>query len=257
MSESSCDSLRLVLARHRGLLFLAAVLFLSSAGGLALLAFRLFYSGTAGYLFMPWNLLLAWIPLSLAVAVEVLRRAGRGAAVPMLAVSFLWLLFFPNAPYLLTEFIHLDPQYAVSERPLRALASVSPRRDVPVWYDAVLILTFAWNGLLLGFLSLHVVQRAVRQRLGATWGWATVVAVLGLSGFGVSLGRFERWNSWDLFFQPLAVLGDVASRLFNPLEHARTTAVTLLFSSFLLLTYLSLTALAAARPLAPENSPAS
>jgi uncharacterized membrane protein len=88
----------------------------------------------------------------------------------------------------------------------------------------------------------------VRERLGAAWGWATVVAVLCLSGFGVSLGRFERWNSWDLFSRPAHLLADVFARLLNPLEHTRTTGVTLALSAFLLLAYLSIEALAAARP---------
>jgi uncharacterized membrane protein len=241
------NRLRDLFWQHRGSVALAAVLLLSSAAGLALLAFRYYYSGTAGYAFMPWNLFLAWLPLCFALAMTALRHASLKRA-PMLGLGLLWLLFFPNAPYLLTEFVHLDPQYAVYERPVRALAQLSPHRDVPVWFDALLILTFAWNGLLLGFVSLHLVQHAVRERLGAAWGWATVVAVLCLSGFGVSLGRFERWNSWDLFSRPATLLADVAARVLNPIDHIRTTGVTLALSSFLLLAYLSLEALAAARP---------
>jgi len=227
---------------------LAAVLLLSSAAGLALVAFRLLYSGTGGYAFMPWNLLLAWVPLVLALAIGPASHLGDGRPLALGALGLLWLLFFPNAPYLLTEFIHLDPHYAVSRRPIRALAGLSPGGGVPVWYDVVLILTFAWNGLLLAFVSLHVVQRAVTRAAGSAWGWATVVLVLGLSGFGVSLGRFERWNSWDLFARPFTLLADVASRVLNPIEHARTTAVTVLLFSFLLLAYLSVTTLAAALP---------
>ena len=241
---------------HRERLFLAAVLLVSSGVALAMLAFRLFYSGAAGYLFMPWNLFLAWIPLWLAVGIVALRRRGRAARGPVLALALLWLLFFPNAPYLVTEFIHLHPHYAVSTRPLRALAGISPGRPVPVWYDAAMILTFAWNGLLLCIVSLHVVQHAVRRQWGAAWGWATVVVVLGLSGFGVSLGRFERWNSWDLFSRPLTLLADVGSRVLNPLDHARTTAVTIVLSCFLLLAYLSIAAVAAVRSATPgERAP--
>ena len=246
------------LGRHRERLFVAAVLLLSSAAGLTLLALRFLYSGNAGYGFMRWNLFLAWVPLVLSLGIAWPGRGGRGAALPALpaaALSVLWLVFYPNAPYLLTEFIHLDPDYAVRERPIRALAGVSPGRGVPVWYDALLILTFAWNGLLLGFVSLHLVQQAVRRRMGEAWGWAAVVFVLGLTGFGISLGRFERWNSWDLFFRPATLLADVAARVLNPIEHARTTAVTLVLASFLLLAYLSIAALAAAA--AAARSPSS
>ena len=236
---------RLADPRRRDALLLAAVLVLSSVAGLAVLAARVAYSGTAGYLFMVWNLFLAWIPLWLAVPIAMSRRTGPWGAALLLGLGFLWLLFFPNAPYLLTEFQHLHPDHAVSTRPLSILAGLSPARGVPLWYDVVLVLLFAWNGLLLGFVSLRLVQRSVAARVGAAWGWATVVTVFGLSGFGVSLGRFQRWNSWDLFSRPAALLADVAGRMLNPLAHPRTTAVTVLFATFLLLAYTAVLAFAA------------
>jgi uncharacterized membrane protein len=158
------------------------------------------------------------------------------------AVAFLWLLFFPNAPYLLTQFMHLHPSYAVYDGPHR-FASLTPRGGVPLWFDVLMLCTFAWTGLLLGFVSLHLVHRAATRLAGAAWGWLLVVAGIGLCAFGVSLGRFERWNSWDLFARPLALLSDVLSRIFNPFAHPRTTAVTVLLTTFLLLGYLSLVAL--------------
>src|SRR5688500_13000930 len=110
-------------SRNRQPLLLGGVLALSS---LAALAARVFYSGTAGYLFMVWNLFLACLPLWLAVPIWALSFRERPAAVPLLALGFVCLLFFPNAPYLLTEFQHLHPHHAVSARPLGVLAGVSP-----------------------------------------------------------------------------------------------------------------------------------
>jgi len=237
----------------RDQVFLGAALALSSVAALAVLAARFVYSGTAGYAFMVWNLFLAWIPLALALPIRFDRCRGRRGIAVAAALAFLWLLFFPNAPYLLTEFQHLHPQHAVGARPIRLLSSVSPVRGVPLWYDVLLLLLFAWNGLLLGFVSLRIVQRAVSRRAGAAWGWVTVVLVLGLSGFGVSIGRFERWNSWDLFSRPAALLADVAGRLFNPLAHPRTTAVTVLFAGFLLLAYVTVMTLARSHDGADEN----
>jgi uncharacterized membrane protein len=234
---------RAFVLRHRESLVLGGVLVLSSLAALAILAARAFYGGTAGYLFMVWNLFLAWIPLWLAVPIGALASRGRPASALLLALGFLWLLFFPNAPYLLTEFQHLHPRHAVSARPLVLLAGVSPGRGVPLWYDVVLVLLFAWNGLLLGLVSMRLVQRAVARRLGAGWGWVSVVGVFALSGFGVTLGRFQRWNSWDLFSRPAALAADVGGRLFNPLAHPRTTGATVLLASFLLLAYLAVLAL--------------
>ena len=227
----------------RDQVFLGAALALSSVAALAVLAARFVYSGTAGYAFMVWNLFLAWIPLALALPIRFDRCRGRRGIAVAAALAFLWLLFFPNAPYLLTEFQHLHPQHAVGARPIRLLSSVSPVRGVPLWYDVLLLLLFAWNGLLLGFVSLRIVQRAVSRRAGAAWGWVTVVLVLGLSGFGVSIGRFERWNSWDLLTRPHHLLSDVFARVADPLSHPRTAAATVGLAAFLLLAYLTLIAL--------------
>jgi uncharacterized membrane protein len=243
--------------RRDGLL-LGAVLVLSSAVAMAVLAFRVYYSGQRGYAFQSWNLFLAWIPMWLALWIVRVQARKPDGDPPRLkpaavALGVLWLLFLPNAPYLLTEFVHLHPSHGPSERAFGALAGVSPRRAVPIWYDVMLILVFAWNGLLLGLVSLDLVRRVVRQRFGDWWGWATAVVVIGLCAFGISLGRFQRWNSWDLFSQPVTLLSDVTSRLLTPWAHPRTAATTVLLATFLLLAYLTMVALMNARPEAPPQ----
>lgn len=251
--KTSATALPTLPAVGRDRLLLGFVLGLSSAAALGMVAVRLIYSGTVAYAFMPWNLFLAWVPVALSVALFTLgTRASRpwGALV---ALGFLGLLFFPNAPYLVTEFIHLSPSHAPSQRPLRLLAAISPGRAVPVWYDALLIFACAWNGLLLGFVSLRMVQDTVVRIGGEAWGWAAVVGAIGLSSFGVSLGRFQRWNSWDLFSRPAALLADVLGRVLNPIDHARTTAVTVLLSGFLLLAYVSLAAVGGSREMRREE----
>jgi uncharacterized membrane protein len=242
------------LADHprREALLLGTVLAVSSAVALAVLAFRICYSGRRGYAFQSWNLFLAWIPLWLALAIaRVQARQPAGSALRLkpaaLALGVLWLLFLPNAPYLITEFVHLHPSHATSQRPFEQLQGLSPGRAVPLWYDVMLILVFAWNGLLLGLVSLDVVRRVVRQRFGNLCGWSMAVVVIGLSAFGISLGRFQRWNSWDVFFRPGHLLSDVASRLLTPWAHPRTAATTVLMATFLLLAYLTLVALMNAR----------
>ena len=107
----------------------------------------------------------------------------------------------------------------------------------------ILLVTFAWNGMLLGVVSLYAVHRVVGRLAGRAWGWAMVVAVLWLGGLGISLGRFQRYNSWDLFSDPKGLLADVVDRVVNPLTHLHTTAVTLAFSGFLLLAYLAIVAM--------------
>ena len=164
-----------------------------------------------------WNLFLAWIPFGLAILIYDRHRAGT-RPLRLLPLAALWLLFLPNAPYILTDFKHLVP---------------SP--VVPLWVDIVVIAAPAWTGMLLGFLSLYLVQSVVRSLAGHAWRWVTAVAVLGLASFGVYLGRVLRWNSWDVLTHP-RLLSDLDVVFVDP----RAIGMTVLLSSFLTLSYLVL-----------------
>ena len=114
------------------------------------------------------------------------------------------------------------------------------RDSVPVWFDVILIFFFAWNGLILGFTSIYLVQQVVAERIGPVTGWTTVVGVMGLSSYGIYIGRFLRWNSWDVVRNPLALLGELGHELVHPFNEPRMIAVTGLLSMFLMLAYLML-----------------
>lgn len=186
----------------------------------AMVAVRVVYTGSTDYANLVWNLVLAWIPFVVALLVyDAYRRAAPRGLV--LAGGALWLLFFPNAPYLVTD-----------------LGLLQGRSGAPLWFDVVLVSTAAWAGLALGFVSLYLVQAVARRALGALNAWVLVLGVLTLSSFGIYLGRFQRWNSWDVVAQPHGLLADVWSRVADPLAYPRTMAVTVLFTAFLTLTYL-------------------
>ena len=138
-----------------------------------------------------------------------------------------WLLFLPNAPYIVTDFIHL-----------RA------RPPVPLWFDILLLISSAGTGLLLGYGSVMIVQRAVERRVGTRTGWLAATGALFLSAFGIYLGRFVRFNSWEALTDPMPLFSDIAYRLMNPMDHPRTFAVTALYGVALLLGYAALHALA-------------
>jgi uncharacterized membrane protein len=165
-------------------------------------------------------LALAWLPyLFSLLAVGANRRyPWWGVLLP----GFAWLLFFPNAPYMITDLVHLQP-----------------RAPIPVWYDGVLLTAFAWTGCLLAVASLEAIHSLVRQRLGRAFSWLFVFVTLGLTGLGVYLGRFLGWNSWDLFTNPRAILADVLARVLNPLDHIGAYGVTIVFAVFLLVFYLA------------------
>ena len=170
-----------------------AALLVASALCVLLLELRVRETGDAYYRFLIWNLTLAWVPLALAAAAYGRARRRVDALVWVLLVP--WLLFFPNAPYLLTDFVHLD---------------VGP---APLWYDALMLSAFAWTGLMLGFASLYLVQMILRRAVGARVAWAGVLGALGLASVGVYIGRFIRFNSWDALLHPLAVADVVRDQL--------------------------------------------
>jgi len=203
-----------------------AALALASALCAGLLAARWVYSDPGAYRFLGWNLFLAWIPVVAAVAVYDMQRRGIGAG-RLLPLGLVWLLFLPNAPYLLTDLIHLGS-----------------RNDAPLWFDLVLFSAFAWTGALLGFLSLYLMQAVVRRAAGGAWSWGFVGASIVATSFGIYLGRSLRWNSWALITNPSPLLSDIWARVSDPLGHPRSFGMTMAMTALLSVLYLVLYAFA-------------
>jgi uncharacterized membrane protein len=168
-----------------------------------------------------WNLFLAWIPYLLSYILKnyVIQQKTRWYFIPWIAI---WLLFFPNAPYILTDMFHLTPKH-----------------NVPIWYDLVLIFSFAWSGLILGILSLEDMHFIVTAKTNKRLGWFFVMFTSVLGSFGIYLGRYLRWNSWDIVSNPYLLLSDITEIVLNPILHKKAVGVTMLFSVFLLLIYFS------------------
>jgi uncharacterized membrane protein len=179
-------------------------------------------SGSTKFGGLIWNQFLAWIPFLLAVAVyDGWRRRRSGGS--LIALGAVWLLFFPNAPYIVTDFVHLEHT-----------------ADAPYWYDAVTVSAFAWTGLLLGFASLFLMQTVVRQWRGVVSGWIFAGVALALGSLGIYLGRFLRLNSWDALEHP-SVLPRIAHAVArDPFAYQEAIGVTVLFTVALGFAYLLL-----------------
>ncbi len=209
--------------KYRLTLFL--LLAASSVISIAVLAARAVTSESFRYLFLIWNLILAWIPFLLAWVAYVSTRLPKALMFILTGgCAILWLLFLPNAPYILTDFQHL----------------AYPDSAVPVWYDVLMLVWFGWNGLLLGIISLYFMQEIVNRLLGHLSGWIFVTIVTALSSLGIYVGRFLRWNSWDVVENPLPLANDILDRIIHPLDHPRTLAFTVLFTLFFLFTYVTI-----------------
>lgn len=210
------------LLRHRYKLTIFVILALSSATCITLVGARVAYSDSGRYISLIWNLFLAWIPFVLAYLAYALswRRTLLYLIVPIFA--FLWLIFFPNAPYLITDIQHLADGLG----------------EAPVWFDVILLIWFSWTGLLLGIVSLYLMQEIVKDAFGKFVGWVLVFSVSILSSIGVYLGRFLRWNSWDIIHDSTEILRDAWHLLRNLNRSA--VGFTALFTVFFLFVYLPL-----------------
>jgi uncharacterized membrane protein len=202
-------------------------------GALALARMQL--TGRAALLFLGWNLMLAWVPLLVSLVIAGRHAPGRRPSrLGSFALGGVWLAFFPNAPYLVTDLIHLRG-----------------RGVVLLLYDAMMVFAFAMTGLCIAFLSLWLIHRLVERRAGRTAGWVFVSAVAGLSGFGVFLGRFPRWNSWDIVTKPGELFVTLAVHAQDPFAHPRAIGVIAMMAALFGIAYLmffALTSLGVAVP---------
>lgn len=173
------------------------------------------------FLFLNWNLFLAFIPWVLT-QITILIPWFERSWIAVFLLGIVWLLFFPNAPYILTDLIHLKH-----------------RTKVPMWFDLMLILSFAWTGLMYGLMSLWEIERILGNFMKRKLVVLCSICLLFLSSFGVYLGRFLRWNSWDVISKPEDIMQDTLDRFMNPTEHPSTWGLTLLLGIFLNIVYFS------------------
>ncbi len=191
-------------------------LVLGSTLFVALYAARVLHTGRLTYGFLLWNLTLAWMPWILARLASVAATRGGVGFAWLLGAA--WLAFLPNAPYIVTDFVHL-----------------APRPGAPLWYDVALLGTAAITGLVAGALSLRTMHAWVAGRHGDWAGLALLAASVPATGLGIYLGRFERLNSWDLVLRPEAVLRDLADLPSEP----RALVVTGVFAALTAFSYLA------------------
>jgi uncharacterized membrane protein len=185
-----------------------------------LIAVRIFYTGSRVYLFLVWNIFLAWVPFMISSLFKKMNDKPKWK--PAL-VFCCWLAFFPNALYIVTDLIHIDLE--------------SP---VPKWFDALLLFSSAVLGLLLAFISLYRVEIFLSKTINKKLQSPLILFILFLGSFGVYLGRFLRWNSWDIVNNPFELLLSIGHRIISPFDHLRTWGVTIVFTVFFYLLYITI-----------------
>ena len=216
------NRLRNFFIRHRHNIAVFALLNTACAVCIALVAARVVYSDSGRRIDLIWNLFLAWIPFILAYIAHAIswRRIWLYLVIPF--VAFLWLIFFPNAPYMLTD--------------LQDLARTAT--DAPLWYDVIIVVWCSWTAMLLGVVSLYLMQDIILRTFGRFIGWVFVFVISALSSFGIYIGRFVRLNSWDILQNPGETAVNILGLVIDPSR--RLAAFTFLYTFFFIFVYLLL-----------------
>lgn len=202
---------------------------LVSLTSLALLVCRVLATGSPRYWFLFWNLLLAWVPYLLSFAVVYLLQRYRTVTWQVVLLIISWLVFLPNTFYLTTDLIHLHNS-----------------GEVGILYDIVMMISFVLSGILLGFVSLINLHKLLARWQSGHRATGLLLLVMLLVSFAIYLGRYLRWNSWDIVANPGGLLYDTVDRLVRPQEHPMAATTTLLFFVFIASTYFGLLWLARA-----------
>ncbi|TXN34862.1 DUF1361 domain-containing protein [Flagellimonas hymeniacidonis] len=192
-----------ILVHYRTLLF--SLLFAT-----ILVLIRALFTGSSFYGFLIWNLFLAALPYILTQTMfwypyKKIKNRTRSI------LFLIWLSLIPNAPYIITDLIHLHNEYSFWK-----------------WFDLFIVFVFAYNGLILGILSLIDVFKFLCDHLQERWALFSVFGICLLSGYGVYVGRFLRFNSWDIVAQPHLL----SNEIILSLGHSKVWLMTFAFGTF-------------------------
>lgn len=165
------------------------------------------------YSFLVWNLVLAWLPLLMAwLLVRRLDKESWRSGLNILLVV-LWLGFLPNSFYIISDFVHL-----------------TSTGEIGLLYDIVLFTSFVFNGLVSGFASIFLLHRQFLKQLDERRSTILIGLVITSCAFAIYLGRYLRWNTWDVLVNPAGLLFDVSDRIINPAAHPQAFVTTFTFA---------------------------
>ena len=175
------------------------VLILCSLFSIGLMIFRIIYPGHLLFAFLAWNLFVAFVPFAIS---KKMKDASVNKKLKFMLAVLVWVVFLPNAFYIITDLFHLDMN-----------------EDVPLWYDVALLWSFAWTGLLFGIFSVQHMEMLFEKNVGKKPDLLFVLPVMALNGFGVYIGRYLRFNSWDVLTSPLQLMNDIFYLFMHPIRN--------------------------------------
>lgn len=196
-------------------------LFYSCMFSICLVGFRVVYTGRPLFLSMVWNLFLAFIPYVIS---RVLNNKKKQISGTLLAfISIIWLLFIPNSFYIITDLFHLER-----------------KNEVPLWFDLALLFSVAWNGLLMGILSVGHMEQIIEERMNKKLHFVFLYFIMFLNALGIFLGRYLRYNSWDIVDNPLSLVHDIIYLFIHPIRNRFDWGMIICYSILLTMIYVTL-----------------
>ncbi len=181
-----------------------------AVGAVFLLLIRVLATSTMDYSFMLWNLTLSY--MAVAAALLCAYFWARKQLIWKLVFFFTWLMLLPNTFYMLTDFIHLGET-----------------ADINLLFDIVMLCLFAMQGFIHGCIALYIMHQPLIKRVGRLNAHLLIGLTMLASSFAVDMGRFLRWNSWDVLMKPQTIIFDLSDTLLNPLNYNRSFLVTGVF----------------------------
>lgn len=185
----------------------------------ALLVVRAKITHSIFFFFLVWNLFLGWLPLGISTLMKK-KQQWQDNRWYFGLFMLVWVAVLPNAPYIITDFIHLKRELAV-----------------PVWFDVLLLISFSITGILFGLASMNDVLLILMRKFSSRIAWLSMAATCLLSGFGIYIGRYLRYNSWDILHRPLEIMADITTTLADPFEFRAAAGITLGFGTLLFLLF--------------------
>jgi uncharacterized membrane protein len=196
------------------------IYFLILAGMLNILRVLIF--GNITFLYLFWNILLAFIPFFIS-SILVLQTNKNNIIKPFFIIGFtIWFIFLPNAPYVVTDFIHLGRIHGV-----------------PVIYDTFVLFSSSYVSLLFGLYSLAHMEKIFLLKFSKKITNIIIIITILFTSFGIYLGRFLRFNSWDLFTSHNSIISSVLRIFTEPNSYISVCSYTLLFFFFIYISYIS------------------
>ncbi|MEC0094276.1 DUF1361 domain-containing protein [Paenibacillus macquariensis] len=194
------------------------LLLIATIGCLSLAVYLREYTNRQLYLYLNWDVFLAWVPVGLTLLMNIvyvyMNKNRTFRWISLLLIGLAWLFFYPNSAYLITDMLHPFVHY-------KPEAGERFTQDLEFWYHLILFFSAALIGLLLSIVSLFSVHGLVRRTFGEITGWIFALIILMLSSLGIYIGRFVRWNSWDVLLKPSKIFQDTLLLLTDPeqLQH--------------------------------------